>query len=59
MQEQQKLMVEFVDYPNVLIKMLNACITEPANHLAIFIMLPDSTARVEFIQVSHSPEGEG
>ena len=29
-QEQQKLMVEFVDYPNVLISMLNNTIKEPS-----------------------------
>lgn len=51
MQEQQRLMVEFVDYPNVLIKMFNNSILDPASHLAVFILLPDSTAKVDFIQV--------
>ena len=32
-QEQQKLMVEFPDYPNVLIKMLNNCIKEPHRYV--------------------------
>eukprot|EP00636_Phaeomonas_parva_P015715 CAMPEP_0118862648 /NCGR_PEP_ID=MMETSP1163-20130328/7776_1 /TAXON_ID=124430 /ORGANISM="Phaeomonas parva, Strain CCMP2877" /LENGTH=171 /DNA_ID=CAMNT_0006796571 /DNA_START=149 /DNA_END=661 /DNA_ORIENTATION=+ len=49
-QEQQKLMVEFADYPNVLIRMLNNCIREPHNHLAVFVMQQDGTARLDFIQ---------
>ena len=28
-QEHQKLMVDFPEYPNVLIRMLNSCIKEP------------------------------
>jgi len=49
-QEQQKLMVEFADYPNVLIRMLNNCIREPHNHLAVFVMQQDGSARLDFIQ---------
>ena len=49
-QEQQKLMVEFPDYPNVLIKMLNSCIKEPHSHLAVFVMQADGHARLDFIQ---------
>ena len=37
-QENQKLMVEYPDYPNILIKMLNSCIKEPHSFLAVFIM---------------------
>jgi hypothetical protein len=51
MQEQQRLMVDFVDYPNVLIKMFNNTINDPSTHLGLFVLLPDSTAKVEFIQV--------
>lgn len=29
MQESQKLMIEFNEYPNILIKMVNSCIKEP------------------------------
>ena len=43
-------MVEFVDYPNVLIRMLNNCIKEPNSHLAIFVMQSDGTAHLDFIQ---------
>ena len=50
LQEQQKLMVEYIEYPNVLIKMLNNCIKEPHSHLAVFIMQYDGQARLEFIQ---------
>ena len=49
-QEQQKLMVEFADYPNVLVRMLNACIKEPHSHLAVFVMKQDVDARLDFIQ---------
>ncbi|CAN0011236.1 unnamed protein product [Heterosigma akashiwo] len=49
-QEQQRLMVEFPDYPNVLIRMLNACIQEPHAHLAVFVMQRDVAARLDFIQ---------
>jgi len=50
MQEQQKLMVDFPEYPNVLIKMLNAAIKEPHSHLAVFVMERDGSARLDFIQ---------
>ena len=50
LQEQQKLMVEFRDYPNVLIRMLNCCIKEPHSHLAVFIMKSNGQARLDFIQ---------
>lgn len=51
MQEEQKLMVEFQDYPNVLIRMLNNCIKEPHSHLVVFVMQHDVNARLDFIQV--------
>ncbi|KUF95113.1 hypothetical protein AM588_10010099 [Phytophthora nicotianae] len=50
MQEQQKLMVDFTDYANVLIRMLNNCIKEPHNHLAVYLMQADGRARLDFIQ---------
>ena len=37
-QEQQKLMVDFAEYAAVLIRMLNTCIKEPLQHLAVFVM---------------------
>ena len=50
MQQNQKLMIEFNDYPGVLIKMLNSCIKEPNCFLAVFIMKNDGTGRLDFIQ---------
>ena len=49
-QDEQKLMIEFLDYPNILIKMLNSCIKEPHSYLAVFIMQRDGSARLDFIQ---------
>jgi hypothetical protein len=50
MQETQKLMIEFVEYPSILIRMLNSCIKEPHSFLAVFIMRRDGQARLDFIQ---------
>eukprot|EP00735_Rhodelphis_limneticus_P006346 TRINITY_DN18742_c0_g1::TRINITY_DN18742_c0_g1_i1::g.15231::m.15231 TRINITY_DN18742_c0_g1::TRINITY_DN18742_c0_g1_i1::g.15231 ORF type:complete len:254 (-),score=18.89,McrBC/PF10117.4/0.012,MCM_N/PF14551.1/0.73 TRINITY_DN18742_c0_g1_i1:528-1289(-) len=50
MQEQQKLMIDFPDFPNLLIRMLNCCIKEPQSHLAVCSMYPNGRARVDFIQ---------
>jgi len=50
MQENQKLMIEFSDYINILIKMVNSCIKEPHSFLAVFIMNRDGTAKLDFIQ---------
>ncbi len=49
-QEQQKLMVDFDEYPNVMIKMLNDCIKEPHSHLAVFVMARDGCGHLDFIQ---------
>jgi hypothetical protein len=49
-QEQQKLVVDYTEYPNVLIRMLNACIREPHQHLAIFVIKDQEDARLDFIQ---------
>ena len=51
MQEHQKLMVDFPEYPNVLIRMLNNCIKEPHSHLAVFVIEREGLARLDFIQV--------
>ena len=58
MQEEQKLMVEFQDYPNVLIRMLNNCIKEPHSHLVVFVMQHDVNARLDFIQVGPFPSDD-
>jgi hypothetical protein len=49
-QEQQKLMVDFPEYSNVLVRMLNNCIKEPHTHLAVFVIERDGLARLDFIQ---------
>lgn len=50
MQDSQKLMVEFAEYPTILVRMLNSCIKEPHAFLAVFIMRRDGQARLDFIQ---------
>lgn len=50
LQESQKLMIDFGEYPSVLIRMLNSCIKEPHNFLAVFIMHRDGKAHLDFIQ---------
>ncbi|PNH11554.1 hypothetical protein TSOC_001641 [Tetrabaena socialis] len=49
-QEAQRLMVDFPDYPTVLMRMLNQCIREPHIYLAVCIMQPTGEARLDFIQ---------
>mmetsp|Transcript_10428 Transcript_10428/g.26502 ORF Transcript_10428/g.26502 Transcript_10428/m.26502 type:complete len:145 (-) Transcript_10428:224-658(-) len=49
-QEGQKLMVEFGEYPSVLLRMLNNCIKEPHAFLAVFTMHATGEARLDFIQ---------
>ena len=51
LQDDQKLMVTFGDYPSVLIRMLNSIIREPHIHLGVFTMTADaSNAHLDFIQ---------
>lgn len=49
-QKAQRLMVEFNDYPSVLMRMLNNCIREPHIYLALLIVDPSGEARLDFIQ---------
>lgn len=50
-QEEQKLMIEFSDYSNVLMRMLNHCIKQPQGHLAVLVLNDaQSIDRLEFIQ---------
>ena len=48
--DEQRLMIEFQDYANVLARSLNQAIKEPHTHLAVFIMNRDGNARLDFIQ---------
>eukprot|EP00744_Colponema_vietnamica_P003328 GILI01005119.1.p1 GENE.GILI01005119.1~~GILI01005119.1.p1 ORF type:complete len:249 (+),score=48.75 GILI01005119.1:42-749(+) len=50
MQETQKLMIDFPEYANILIRMFNSCIKEPHSFLAVFVMHRDGHARLDFIQ---------
>lgn len=50
MQQSQKLMIDFADYSQVLMKMLNSCIREPQSFLAVFIMETSGKGRLDFIQ---------
>jgi hypothetical protein len=50
-QDAQRLMVDFADYPGVLLRALNASIREPAHHLAVLVFQPSGEARLDFIQV--------
>lgn len=54
MQENQKLMVDFPEYPNVLIRMFNDCLKEPQSHLAVFVMQQQAggerTGHLDFIR---------
>jgi hypothetical protein len=50
-QETQKLVVDFIDYATILIRMLNSCIKEPHVHLAILTIFSETEeARLDFIQ---------
>ena len=49
-QESQKLMVEFAEYPAVLTRMLDTCIREPHAHLAVFVMQKGGRGHLDFIQ---------
>ena len=50
MQENQKLMIDFNEYTNIIAKMVNSCIKEPHSFLAVFIMTKDGLAKLDFIQ---------
>jgi hypothetical protein len=50
-QDAQKLVIDFLDYAGILIRMLNSCIKEPHINLAILTIFSDSDdARLDFIQ---------
>lgn len=49
-QDKQKLKIPFVEYSNILIRMLNSVIREPHTHIAILILYGENQARLDFIQ---------
>lgn len=48
--EQQRLMIDFLELPHILVKMMNACIREPQSYLAILALYPDGSGKLEMIQ---------
>jgi len=55
--EAQKLLVDFPDFPNSLMRMLTACVVSPSTHLAVLVVSRRSGAkgatRLEFFELSH------
>jgi hypothetical protein len=49
-QETQRLMIDFPDYPSVVIKMLNNCIKEPNGFMSVLSVNDQGTGRLDFIQ---------
>lgn len=49
MQESQKLMIDFAEYADVLMKMVNSCIQDPQTHIAILV-LKNGRARLDFVR---------
>lgn len=43
-------MVDFSEYPMVLCRMLNSCISEPHTHLAVLVLGRDGRSHLDFIQ---------
>lgn len=50
LQETQRLMIDFPDYPSVVVKMLNCCIKEPNGFMSVLSMSNHGTGRLDFIQ---------
>jgi hypothetical protein len=49
-QNQQRLMVDFTEFPSVLFRMLNNCIKEPHTHIAVLVVYESGEVRLDFIQ---------
>ncbi|SBO21582.1 hypothetical protein, conserved in Apicomplexan species [Plasmodium knowlesi strain H] len=56
MQTSQKLMINFSEYLEVLIKMFNSCIGDPHSFLAVLTVKKDGKARLDFIKVKKGTE---
>jgi hypothetical protein len=48
--ESQKLMVDFADYPNILIKMFNSCIRDPQIYTAVVTVYTSTVGSLNIIQ---------
>jgi hypothetical protein len=53
-QEHQKLMVDFPEYPNVLIRMLNNCIKEPHRCFAAYIYTHTHTYDATYMYIIYA-----
>lgn len=49
-QKSQHLTVEFGGLPDVLLQLLNLCLKEPQQHIAVLLMHPDSSAQLDFVK---------
>ncbi|KAL9656522.1 hypothetical protein ABK040_005284 [Willaertia magna] len=50
LQQNQKLMLDFPNYPKMLNKLLNSCVKEPEGYLCIFVMERDGIGHLNFVQ---------
>lgn len=50
LQKEQRLMVDYEEFPRVLIKMITSCIKEPENFLLTFVSTEPGRGQLNFIQ---------
>ncbi|KAL0210633.1 hypothetical protein RCL1_005069 [Eukaryota sp. TZLM3-RCL] len=50
LQEQQRLMIDLNEFPQVLIRMVNQVLKEPHSHLAVMFLSASGSARLDFVQ---------
>jgi len=50
-QDAQRLMLSFREYPALLVKLLNSCLRDPRQYLGILSMQPQLRARLDFLQI--------
>ena len=51
MQQEQRLMVDYDQYPSMFVRLLNNCIQLPQAHIAVLLIEQSGHARLDFIQV--------
>ena len=44
-------MIEFAEYPKLLVRLINACVKEPQHCIGLLYFNGDKTARLDFVQV--------
>lgn len=44
-------MLDFEEYPSMVLRLLNNCIQAPQAHMAVLLIEPSGCARLDFIQV--------